>query len=308
MLVSYVAGLSSFATSGEISDVVAAPNRTLLIAAGSSLSRVASDNFNLVESMSFGSKAATVGVKWSGEDPNTSAITVVCLSNQSYLIFNSTQGSSLLTNLVSHVMMNSPSSPTLSNDITLHLDDDSFYTGKFGLFQIFNKNFSFLGQFGYNSNSGILRTGKYPAVSNYHRSYKSTFKFGDFIYFVAEDRQNNIPSFTITRLCTQLTTSSENIEAVYEASLSEIPTNTTSRLVNVQLMEGIGATDIAVVVICVSTDQNSGIYALRLTDLDKKMMTSYNKCKMHRHSTDSVNIPWMDSSQNCEHFGVVSNT
>ena len=205
-------------------------------------------------------------------------------------------------------MMNSPSSPTLSNDITLHLDDDSFYTGKFGLFQIFNKNFSFLGQFWYNSNSGILRTGKYPAVSNYHRSYRSTFKFGDFIYFVAEDRQNNIPSFTITRLCTQLTTSSENIEAVYEASLSEIPTNTTSRLVNVQLMEGIGATDIAVAVICVSTDQNSGIYALRLTDLDKKMMTSYNKCKMHRHSTDSVNIPWMDSSQNCEHFGVVSNT
>ena len=229
---------------------------------------------------------------------------MVCLTNQSYFVYNSTQESSLLSNLVKTNVLPGPSSP---NAIALHLNGDSFYTGKFGYVQLYQKNISYLGQFQYSSSSSnTLRAGNYLTVNDFDRLYKSSFSFGGFIYFVAEDYQNGMPYFTITRLCEQSNANEECFQALYEAQLSGIPTNKTSHLVNVQFTDGFESIDVPMVIVSISSNQNSGLYAFKLTDIDKKMKDRYNKCKMQHHYTDTIGVPWMEMQQNCMDFGVVS--
>ena len=303
MLLSAKETISDFTTNQEILSIVAGPNRTLLVTAGSSLLRL-SGSLEEIEVKSFGNEVAAVGIKWNKDNPNSNVITVVCLSNQTYFVFNSTQESSLLSNLVKASVLPDPA----SNAIALHLDEDSFYAGKFGNNELYLENVAYLGQFQYDSSSSDpLRAGNYFAVNNFNRLYKSSFSFGGFVYFVTENRQNEMPYFTITRLCEQHSNPSEEcFQALYEAQLSEIPTNETSHLVNVQLIDGFESIDVPMVIVSISSNQNSGVYAFKLTDIDKKMKDSYNKCTMQHHETDTIDIPWMQLEQNCKHFGIVS--
>lgn len=304
VLLSAKGSTSDFTTGEEILSVVAGPNQTLLVTAGSSLLQLSSSLEEIAEN-TFGSKVAAIGLRWSEEDPISNVITVVCLSNQTYFVFNSTQESSLLSNLAKTNVLPAPS---FSSAIALHLDSDSFYIGKFGHLPLYQSNVSYLGQFQYdNSSSGPLRMGNYFTVNNFDRLFKGSFSSGGYVYFVTENYQNGMPYFTITRLCKQQPNANEEcFQALYEAQLSGIPTNKTSHLVNVQFVNGFELIDVPMVIFSISSNQNCGLYAFKLADIDKKMKDSYNKCKMQHHKTDTIDFPWLALQQNCKEFGVVS--
>ena len=301
LLLASALATSVFTTSGKITSFVAGPNHTFLVAAGADVWRLSS-GLQPVEHVQYSSNATAVSVRWTDEE-NSSTITVVSLSNQTNLVFTSAQASpTLLTNLTNHISINNPVS---SNPVTLCLDVDSFYVGLFGSHSLLQSKVIFLGRFGYDSSAELMCSKTYLTASSFGRVFGSSFESGGYVYFVVEDRISDMPAFRIMRLCDKMSSGHQCFRALYEAQFTGIPVNETSHLVSVQFVKSLGIEsflNVATVIVSVSTNQNGGVYAFKLADLNKKMMESFSECKMHKHV---INIPWKTEKDYCKKFGVV---
>ena len=130
--------------------------------------------------------------------------------------------------------------------------------------------------------------------SNYSPRFVSSFSANGFVYFVVQDRKY----VRILRFCEE-----NELKALYEIHLKSLPVTSSSLLVTGQLVT-VGT--VPIVIIGLSFDESySGVYGIKLSDINTKAAASYNTCYQ---GVKPIALPWETPSDHkkCDQFGPVS--
>lgn len=145
--------------------------------------------------------------------------------------------------------------------------------------------------------------------SGFEREIVGGFEYNSMIYFVSQDSTPTGRTVSVMRTCSK-TEFDEHppFSAVYEATLSSVPMNATSRVINVQLSHNYAQLSEDLLMISISSESNgsNGIYAVRMSDIDNRMDTMFGDCKKKGPAKSLTSSPpWSHVETECNDFGEV---
>ena len=169
--------------------------------------------------------------------------------------------------------------------VPLSINPDGFYVASADPLAIVVKEVS--------EDGGIIRDSE-PAIRNddfYRRQFLTGFEHGGFVYFIARDNGTNDISnkVRIVRLCHH-GIDERGFNAMYEVVLECGPISPNSKVeVSNNIINVYGN---SVIVLSVTTDEETRIISFLLDDIDAEIDASYAICSSGNNNTLSIPLAW----------------
>ena len=187
-------------------------------------------------------------------------------------------------------------------------------SGRLPIYKWITENIVFLSRFYYgNSTTDNDDDWQWQKLAitkpGYEREMVGGFEYNSMIYFLAQDSTSNGRTLSVIRTCNRGELDNQpTLSAVYEAMLSGIQLNATSRVINAQVTRNFAQTSDDLLVLTISTEDTgrNGIYAVKMSDIDNRMEAIFNDCKKKGPSKSlAFTLPWSHVEMDCDNFGEV---